>query len=267
MLAACTYVSSSWPPSPCIYAEPPPCYLQVDGRVSGDLQHLGVDEEKSGLDHDLDSYEGMNDYMRDVVRAIADTLCEFDIQAEQMLDKMVELAPPFRPQADRFQEAAPSLKKSFYADDDFFDDNGSFEVVRECADAFAVLRWGFTSVFDMEVPGSGVATNGSVPSRAHTCSARAHAPQPRHRPSSSRNAKTSPQAAHGSNKGTSEAMGIEAAPPSSTSNATANPVVQTHADDRMQVLCPHAIGRLCSCGLCTPSTKYSHNRRPLACKE
>ena len=141
--------------------------------MSGDLQHLGVDEEKSGLDHDLDSYEGMNDYMRDVVRAIADTLCEFDIQAEQMLDKMVELAPPFRPQADRFQEAAPSLKKSFYADDDFFDDNGSFEVVRECADAFAVLRWGFTSVFDMEVPGSGVATNGSVPSRAHTCSARA----------------------------------------------------------------------------------------------
>ena len=273
MLAACTYVSSSWPPHAFTLSKGhPPCYLQVDGRVSGDLHLLGVDVD------DRDSYEGVNDYMQAVVRAIADMLCsnylgesDFDMQAETsakpMLDKMVELAPTFRSHADGFLKVVPSLKES-YADDDFYGGE-SFEVVRECAEAFAGLRWGLTSEYDESSggAGSGVATNGSVPSRAHTCSARAHAPQPRHRPSSSRNAKTSPQAAHGSNKGTSEAMGIEAAPPSSTSNATANPVVQTHADDRMQVLCPHAIGRLCSCGLCTPSTKYSHNRRPLACKE
>jgi hypothetical protein len=180
MLAACTYVSSSWPPHAFTLSKGhPPCYLQVDGRVSGDLHLLGVDVD------DRDSYEGVNDYMQAVVRAIADMLCsnylgesDFDMQAETsakpMLDKMVELAPTFRSHADGFLKVVPSLKES-YADDDFYGGE-SFEVVRECAEAFAGLRWGFTSEYDESSggAGSGVATNGSVPSRAHTC-----IPQPR----------------------------------------------------------------------------------------
>jgi len=144
-----------------------PTVDHVDGCVSGDLHLLGVDVD------DRDSYEGVNEYMHDVVRAIADMLCsnylgesDFDMQAETsakpMLDTMVELAPTFRSDADRFLEAVPSLKES-YADDDFYGGE-SFEVVRKCAEAFAGLRWGFTSEYDESSggAGSGVATNGSV---------------------------------------------------------------------------------------------------------
>jgi len=127
-----------------------------------DFQYLAVDL------YDREDYEDDFDYEQDVVRKIADKLaeclceCDFDVQpgtsAKQMLHKMVELVPSFRSHTDRFLQAVPSYKESlqwyvqwlagivdYDRETDMWD---KFEVLREFANAFACLRWGFTSVLD-----------------------------------------------------------------------------------------------------------------------